>query len=100
MNPSLWSAYEKLIKLGELLEPSEIFVQNRFKLYENNRKKNISSFLPMLRSPIFNSGNNGSNSNRSNKSPEVGGSAEDKPVERGSAREFNLEFDNTQGSTS
>lgn len=70
MNPSLWSAYEKLIKLGEFYEPSEVFVQNRYEAYENNRKRNISSFLPLLKSPIFNP-LKGSLKNSNIMSPEV-----------------------------
>ena len=49
LNPSLWSAYEKLLKLGELSDPAEFFVDSKFKLYENNRKQNISSYLPLYK---------------------------------------------------
>lgn len=34
VNPTMWSAYEKLLKLGELIDSQEVFVQNRYKLYE------------------------------------------------------------------
>jgi len=51
LNPTLWCAYEKLLKLGELRDPSEIFASNRFKLYENSRRKTASSVLPLTKGP-------------------------------------------------
>lgn len=40
VNPTLWSAYEKLGKLGETIMPNKIFTEARMKNYENvNIKK-------------------------------------------------------------
>ena len=93
MNPTMWSAYEKLLKLGELIEPSEVFMQNRFKVYENSRKKNISSLLSMVRSPFSNE-----TMKPSNKFDFL---QEEKPIinEKSSGSSIQVEFDfNTKSS--
>lgn len=42
MNPTLWSAYEKLGKLGENIMPNKIFNDIKMKSYELNPKRNIN----------------------------------------------------------
>jgi tetratricopeptide (TPR) repeat protein len=43
MNPTLWSAYEKLGKLGENIMPNKIFNEVKMKNFETNYKKTIVS---------------------------------------------------------
>jgi anaphase-promoting complex subunit 3 len=43
LNPTLWTAYEKILKLGDLIDPSAVFVPNRYNIYENSRKKNSTT---------------------------------------------------------
>jgi hypothetical protein len=43
MNPTLWSAYEKLGKLGENVLPSRIFTDTKMKNYEISNKKSITT---------------------------------------------------------
>ena len=38
LNPTLWTAYEKLLKMGENVLPNNIFTENKYKLYEKTRK--------------------------------------------------------------
>jgi hypothetical protein len=38
LNPTLWTAYEKLLKMGENVLPNKIFTENKYKLYEKTRK--------------------------------------------------------------
>lgn len=33
LNPTLWSAYERLLKMGENILPNKVFTENKFKLY-------------------------------------------------------------------
>lgn len=44
LNPTLWSAYEKICKHGELLSPSKIFAASRYKSYEDYRLSQGGSF--------------------------------------------------------
>ncbi len=41
INPTLWSAYEKLGKLGENVQPNKIFTDMKMKNYENTNKKSV-----------------------------------------------------------
>ncbi len=43
MNPTLWSAYEKLGKLGENIMPNKIFTEAKMKNFETNYKKTTIS---------------------------------------------------------
>ena len=43
MNPTLWSAYEKLGKLGQNIMPNKIFNEVKMKNYQSNFKKNVIS---------------------------------------------------------
>lgn len=43
INPTLWSAYEKLGKLGEAIIPNKIFNEAKMKNFEINSKKAIVS---------------------------------------------------------
>lgn len=43
INPTLWVAYEKLCRLGDHILPNKVFSEAKFKIYENNRKKNVGS---------------------------------------------------------
>ena len=43
INPTLWSAYEKLGKLGESVMPNKIFNDVKMKNFEANSKKAIIS---------------------------------------------------------
>ena len=43
INPTLWSAYEKLGKLGENIMPNKIFNDTKMKNFETNFKKTIIS---------------------------------------------------------
>lgn len=38
LNPTLWSAYEKLGKLGENMMPNKIFIESKMKAYEAQKK--------------------------------------------------------------
>ena len=46
MNPTLWVAYEKLCKLGESINPTNIFAEPKLKLLESSRRTNVSTYLP------------------------------------------------------
>lgn len=45
MNPTLWSAYEKLGKLGEHAMPGKIFNDLKMKNYENSPKKLVTPLI-------------------------------------------------------
>lgn len=38
MNPTLWCAYEKLLKIGENVMPNKAFAETRMKAYEAQKK--------------------------------------------------------------
>lgn len=33
LNPTLWTAYERLLKMGENVTPNRVFIDNKYKLY-------------------------------------------------------------------
>ena len=43
MNPTLWSAYEKLGKLGDNLNPGKIFSDNKHRGYESTQNKKLNT---------------------------------------------------------
>jgi len=49
LNPTLWSAYEKLGKLGEHVNPGKVFSEARHKNYESNALKKPSTPISLKR---------------------------------------------------